>query len=83
MGAKFEVAHVKFGNGQVIERGNRFYWIRGGAEHGPYPTPIDAIADMEADDLIDFEDDETDEADFGVGAAAWVESGSFALRFED
>jgi hypothetical protein len=83
---------MDFGTASVIERAGNYYWARRGSDavHGTFNAPIDAIADMEADELADGDDNyELDDAEFGVGAAAWIDPdsghipGATILHLED
>ena len=62
---------------RVIERPDGFYWqsLDGGREHGPFPTLIDAINDMEAIDE-EREGDELEaqrDAEDVLGVPEWVD----------
>ena len=62
---------------RVIERPDGFYWqsLDGGREHGPFPTLIDAVNDMEAIDE-EREGDELEaqrDAEDVLGVPEWVD----------
>ncbi len=62
---------------RVIERPDGFYWqsLDGGREHGPFPTLIDAVTDMEAIDE-EREGDELEaqrDAEDVLGVPEWVD----------
>jgi hypothetical protein len=91
MARTFSALQTDFGSGVVIERADGYYWkIKGNAdEHGPFAFAIDAISAMQDDDLSLDEEGADDEADYGVGAAAWTDpdsgrlSGVAVLRLEE
>lgn len=80
MARSFSATQTVFGTGVVIERAEGYYWKLKGAteEHGPFAIAIDAISDMQ-DDEPSFDDDAGDDAEFGVGAAAWTDPDSGML----
>jgi len=62
---------------RVIERPDGFYWqsLDGGREHGPFPTLIDAVTDMETIDE-EREGDELEaqrDAEDVLGVPEWVD----------
>jgi len=62
---------------RVIERPDGFYWqsLDGGREHGPFPTLIDAVTDMQAIDE-EREGDELEaqrDAEDVLGVPEWVD----------
>ena len=68
---------AEYDSNRVIERPDGFYWqsLDGGREHGPFPTLIDAINDMEAIDE-EREGDELEarrEAEDVLGVPEWVD----------
>lgn len=61
---------------RVIERPDGFYWRAedGRAEYGPFPTMVEAVADMEATDESDYEPGESlAEAEDEIGISDWID----------
>ena len=68
---------AEYDSNRVIERPDGFYWqsLDGGREHGPFPTLIDAVTDMETIDE-EREGDELEarrEAEDVLGVPEWVD----------
>jgi hypothetical protein len=66
--------HMNHGVTKVMERASGFYWKFKAAskEYGPFPTLLDAITDMEADD--DAGDGSGDSpADADIGITVWMD----------
>jgi hypothetical protein len=68
---------AEYDSTRVIERPDGFYWqsLDGGREHGPFPTLIDAITDMQAIDE-ETEGDELEarrDAEHVLGVPEWVD----------
>jgi hypothetical protein len=65
-----------FDRARVIERPDGFYWQdkESGAEYGPFPTLMEAAADMEYNDESDFEPGESlAEAENEIGISDWID----------
>lgn len=66
-----------FDRTRIIERPDGFYWqaLEGGREHGPFPTLLEAVNDMQAvEDETEGEDLEAlREAEDVLGVPEWVD----------
>jgi len=67
-----------FDRTRVIERPDGFYWqsTDEGREYGPFPTLVEAVADMQAEDADDLLEDDPDgvrEAGEVLGVPEWVD----------
>jgi len=61
---------------RVLERPDGFYWQpkEGGREHGPFPTLLEAVEDMQYREDSDYEPGETlEQAEDEIGIADWVD----------
>ena len=61
---------------RIIERPDGFYWQSksGGREFGPFPTLLEAVADMQYRDNAETEPGETlEEAEADLGIADWID----------
>ena len=72
-----------FDHTRIIERPDGFYWQDAATndEYGPFPTLVDAVADMEFSAASDYEPGESlEQAENEVGLAEWVDpdTGEFA-----
>ncbi|OHC65696.1 MAG: hypothetical protein A3H93_03280 [Rhodocyclales bacterium RIFCSPLOWO2_02_FULL_63_24] len=65
-----------FDRTRIIERPDGFYWLdqMGDDEYGPFPTILDAVADMEFGAASDYEPGESlAQAESEVGMSEWVD----------
>ena len=61
---------------RIIERPNGFYWQSEGSrrETGPFPTLVEAVADMQASDEAGYEPGESlGEAENELGISDWID----------
>lgn len=61
---------------RIIERPDGFYWRAEdrGTEYGPFPTLLEAIADMQATGDSAYEPGETlEEAEDEIGISSWID----------
>jgi hypothetical protein len=65
-----------YANGRVIERPGGFYWKseNGNGEHGPFPTVLDAVTDMQSTEDSEYEPEDSFEADGSeLGIGRWID----------
>ena len=61
---------------RIVERPDGFYWREEdrSAEYGPYPSLLEAVADMQAGEDTDFEPGESvAEAESEMGMSDWID----------
>ena len=61
---------------RIVERPDGYYWYSEDrrAEYGPFPTLLDAIADMQATGDGSYEPGETlEEAEDEIGISSWID----------
>ena len=61
---------------RIVKRADGFYWRgeNGRAEHGPFPTQLDAVTDMQAAEDSEYEPEEAAEpAGTETGMANWID----------
>ena len=61
---------------RIIERPDGFYWqsLENRREHGPFPTLLKAVLDMQASEESDYEPGESlEEAESEIGISAWID----------
>ena len=61
---------------RIIERPDGFYWHSddGRKEYGPFPTLVEAVADMQASEDSNYEPGESlQEAEDEIGISAWID----------
>lgn len=76
MKAKIPETPPDFDRTRIIERPDGFYWQDGpsGDEYGPFPTLVEAVADMEFNAASDFGPGESlEQAESEVGMSDWVD----------
>lgn len=76
MAAVIPETPADFDHTRIIERPDGFYWqdTQSESEYGPFPSILEAVADMEFSDASDFEPGETlTEAEREVGVAEWID----------
>jgi hypothetical protein len=76
MVAKIPETRPDFDRTRIIERPDGFYWQdeAGDEEYGPFPTLVEAVADMESSAASDYEPGESlEQAESEVGIAEWVD----------
>ncbi|WP_310449779.1 hypothetical protein [Sulfuritalea sp.] len=65
-----------FDRTRIIERPDGFYWqdVESDDEFGPFPTLVEAVADMEFNAASDYEPGESlEQAESEVGLSEWVD----------
>lgn len=75
MSANVPVTQAEYDRTRLIERPDGFYWqsLEGNREYGPFPTLVEAVADMQLADAA-LEGDETlAEAANEIGIADWLD----------
>ena len=76
MGHTIPAGTPDYDRARIIERPDGFYWREEdrSAEYGPYPSLLEAVADMQAGEDTDFEPGESvAEAESEMGMSDWID----------
>ena len=76
MAANVPVTPAEYDRTRLIERPDGFYWqrLKGGREYGPFPTLVEAVADMQVANAALETGETLAEAEDEIGIADWLDA---------
>jgi hypothetical protein len=76
MAANVPVTTAEYDRTRLIERPNGFYWqsLEGEREYGPFPTLVEAVADMQITNAALETGETLAEAEDEIGIADWLDA---------
>lgn len=76
MAANVPVTTAEYDRTRLIERPNGFYWqsLKGEREYGPFPTLVEAVADMQIANAALETGETLAEAEDEIGIADWLDA---------